>query len=35
MVTPRIVNDIDGGTFGYGWQPSTPQSRDLMRNGMR
>jgi type IV pilus assembly protein PilQ len=31
MVTPRIVNDVEGGTYGYGWQPSTPQSRDLMR----
>jgi type IV pilus assembly protein PilQ len=35
MVTPRIVNDMDGGTFGYGWQPATPQSRELMRNGPR
>jgi len=33
MVTPRIVNDVEGGTFGYGWQPGTPQSRELMRNG--
>lgn len=32
MVTPRIINDSDGGTFGYGWQPGTPQSRQLMRN---
>jgi type IV pilus assembly protein PilQ len=31
MVTPRIVNDVDGGTYGYGWQPSTTQSRELMR----
>jgi type IV pilus assembly protein PilQ len=33
MVTPRIINDVEGGTFGYGWQPGTPQSRELMRNG--
>jgi type IV pilus assembly protein PilQ len=33
LVTPRIVNDMEGGTFGYGWQPSTPQSRELMRGG--
>jgi type IV pilus assembly protein PilQ len=33
MVTPRIINDSEGGTYGYGWQPSTPQSRELMRNG--
>ena len=32
MVTPRIINDVEGGTFGYGWQPATPQSRELMRN---
>jgi type IV pilus assembly protein PilQ len=32
MVTPRIINDEEGGTFGYGWQPGTPQSRELMRN---
>ena len=32
MVTPRIINDMEGGTFGYGWQPATPQSRELMRN---
>lgn len=31
MVTPSIVNDVEGGTYGYGWQPSTPQSRELMR----
>lgn len=31
MVTPRIVNDVEGGTYGYGWQPSTPQARELMR----
>jgi|694.fasta_scaffold17272_14 type IV pilus assembly protein PilQ len=31
MVTPRIVNDTDGGTYGYGWQPGTSQSRELMR----
>jgi type IV pilus assembly protein PilQ len=31
LVTPRIVNDVEGGTFGYGWQPSTPQSQELMR----
>jgi type IV pilus assembly protein PilQ len=34
MVTPRIINDMEGGTFGYGWQPGTPQSRELMRNVM-
>ncbi|MEB3168276.1 MAG: hypothetical protein VKK97_06025, partial [Synechococcaceae cyanobacterium] len=31
LVTPRIINDTDGGTFGYGFQPGSPQSRELMR----
>ena len=31
LVTPRIVNDVEGGTYGYGWQPSTPQSQQFMR----
>jgi type IV pilus assembly protein PilQ len=31
MVTPRIINDTEGGTFGYGWQPGTPQAREFMR----
>jgi type IV pilus assembly protein PilQ len=30
MVTPRIINDTEGGTFGYGFQPSTPASRAFM-----
>ncbi|MBD2548343.1 general secretion pathway protein D [Microcystis elabens FACHB-917] len=30
MVTPRIINDTEGGTYGYGFQPSTPASRALM-----
>jgi type IV pilus assembly protein PilQ len=30
MVTPRIVNDTDGGTYGYGYQPSTPASRAFL-----
>ncbi|MCP9884716.1 general secretion pathway protein D [Synechococcus sp. ATX 2A4] len=32
MVTPRIISDNDGGTFGYGFQPSTPESRQFMSN---
>jgi type IV pilus assembly protein PilQ len=31
LVTPRVIDDSDGGSFGYGWQPSTPQSQELMR----
>ncbi|MCT0208779.1 general secretion pathway protein D [Synechococcus sp. CS-1332] len=30
MVTPRIINDTEGGTYGYGYQPSTPSSRAFM-----
>jgi type IV pilus assembly protein PilQ len=30
MVTPRIVNDVEGGNFGYGYQPSSPQAREFM-----
>ncbi len=30
MVTPRIINDSDGGTYGYGYTPGTRQARELM-----
>jgi type IV pilus assembly protein PilQ len=30
MVTPRIINDTEGGTYGYGYQPSTPASRAFL-----
>lgn len=30
MVTPKIVNDLEGGVFGYGYQPSTPQAQTFM-----
>jgi type IV pilus assembly protein PilQ len=30
MVTPRIINDTDGGAYGYGYQPSSAESRQLM-----
>ena len=30
MVSPRIINDTDGGSFGYGYQPVNPESRQLM-----
>ena len=35
MVTPRIINDDQGGSFGYGYQPGTSQARDLMRLNSR
>jgi type IV pilus assembly protein PilQ len=30
MVTPRIINDTEGGTYGYGYQPSIPASRAFL-----
>ena len=30
MVTPRIINDVEGGVYGYGYQPSTPDARSFM-----
>ncbi|MFM1799064.1 MAG: hypothetical protein RLZZ117_1342, partial [Cyanobacteriota bacterium] len=30
MVTPRIINDTEGGTFGYGFEPSTRDTRQFM-----
>jgi len=30
LVTPRIINDSEGGTFGYGYQPGTNDSRRFL-----
>jgi type IV pilus assembly protein PilQ len=30
LVTPRIINDSEGGNFGYGYQPGTNDSRRLL-----
>ncbi|MBM5818101.1 MAG: general secretion pathway protein GspD [Cyanobacteria bacterium K_Offshore_surface_m2_239] len=30
MVTPRIINDTEGGTYGYGFEPSTRDTRQFM-----
>jgi type IV pilus assembly protein PilQ len=30
VVTPRIVDDEQGGTYGYGYQPSTQEARKLI-----
>jgi len=30
LVTPRIIDDERGGTYGYGYRPSVPASRQLM-----
>jgi len=29
LVTPRILRDDQGGAFGYGYQPETPQARQF------
>ena len=29
MVTPRIIDDAEGGTYGYGYQPSTREARQF------
>ena len=30
LVTPRIIDDSSGGTFGYGYNPSLPAARQIM-----
>lgn len=30
LVTPHIINDNEGGTFGYGYQPSSSDARRLL-----
>ena len=30
LVTPRIINDSSGGTFGYGYAPNLPAARQIM-----
>ncbi len=30
LVTPRIINDQEGGSYGYGYQPSLPAARQVM-----
>ncbi|MFM8526408.1 MAG: type II secretion system protein GspD, partial [Cyanobacteriota bacterium] len=30
MVTPRIINDTEGATYGYGFEPSTRDTRQFM-----
>ncbi|MEB3199720.1 MAG: secretin N-terminal domain-containing protein [Synechococcaceae cyanobacterium] len=33
LVSPRIINDVEGGNYGYGYQPSTPDARQLLGGG--
>jgi len=32
MVPPRIVNDDQGGVYGYGYQPGTSAGREFFGN---
>ena len=32
LVTPRVLDDNQGGTFGYGYRPGTPDSTRLRRS---
>ena len=33
LVTPAIIDDEAGGSFGYGYRPSTKEARQLMGPG--
>lgn len=35
MVTPRIIDDEEGGVYGYGYQPSTRDARGLLYESSR
>ena len=30
LVTPRIIDDVQGGSFGYGYRPNLPAARQVM-----
>jgi type IV pilus assembly protein PilQ len=32
LVTPRVLDDDQGGVFGYGYRPTTQQATELMQN---
>ena len=34
IVTPTILDDDQGGTFGYGYRPRTAPSRRLIQSGL-
>jgi type IV pilus assembly protein PilQ len=34
LVTPRIVNDVQGGAYGYGYRPETDDARRLLQGGV-
>ena len=34
LVTPRVLEDDQGGVFGYGYRPATQQANQLMQKGL-
>lgn len=34
LVTPKIVNDLDGGSYGYGFRPDSREARGVMSSGL-
>jgi len=34
LVTPRIIDDRYGGSYGYGYQPSLPAARQLLQGDL-
>ena len=34
LVSPRIIDDQQGGSYGYGYQPSLPAARQLTGSGI-
>ena len=34
LVTPRIVEDVEGGSYGYGYRPITPDGKQMLGSGM-
>ena len=34
LVTPRVLDDEQGGVFGYGYRPATQPATQLMQDGL-
>ena len=34
LVTPRIIDDTEGGVYGYGYQPSLPAAKQVPGSGV-
>jgi type IV pilus assembly protein PilQ len=35
MVTPKIINDLEGGIYGYGYQPATSDGREFFGSAIQ